>query len=130
MYSKTTNHIKITVEPSFLDEHSTPEDDHYVFSYHITIENTGHEEVQLHSRYWSITDSNGKTKEVQGEGVIGEQPMLGPGDSYEYVSGAPLNAPSGIMVGSYQMKKKDGNMFIVDIPAFSLDSPYHNSVLN
>ena len=130
MYEKVTDNIRITVEPEFLEDHSKPEEDHYVWAYHIRIDNDGAEQVQLKSRYWKITDSKGITQEVKGDGVVGEQPELMPGDHFEYTSGAPLNTPGGIMVGSYKMIKKNGDLFIVDIPAFSLDSPYQSSVLN
>jgi ApaG protein len=99
----------------------------YVWAYHVTIENQGVEPVQLKSRYWKITDSLGRTQEVRGEGVIGEQPIIPPGESYEYSSGTPLSTPSGIMVGSYYMETGDGRTLEIDIPAFSLDSPEERS---
>lgn len=130
MYSKKTQDIIVTVEPNYLDEQSAPEDDHYVWSYHITISNEGEAPITLRSRYWKITDGNGVVQEIEGEGVVGEQPMLGPGDSYEYTSGAPLPTPGGIMVGTYKMEMPDGQFITVEIPAFSLDSPYQSSVLH
>ncbi len=130
MYSKTTNNIQVTVEPTYLDDQSAPEDGRYIWSYHVRIENKGGETIQLLSRYWKITDGNGVTQEVEGEGVVGEQPLLYPGDSYEYTSGAPLPTPGGIMVGTYQVESGDGEAFTVDIPAFSLDSPYQSLVLH
>ena len=86
--------------------------------------------MQLRTRYWRITDSMGRVQEVRGAGVVGEQPVLGPGESYEYTSGTPLPTPSGIMVGTYQMESQSGEKFEVDVPAFSLDSPYQPVKLN
>ncbi|MFQ5786282.1 MAG: Co2+/Mg2+ efflux protein ApaG [Alphaproteobacteria bacterium] len=123
MYKKTTHEIEVTVEPLYLEDQSSPEDDHFVWAYHVRIENRGHATVQLRNRHWRITDANGRLHEVKGVGVVGEQPVLHPGESFEYTSGTPLSTPSGIMVGSYQMKSVDGSVFDVGIPAFSLDSP-------
>ena len=130
MYEETTRSIRITVKPFFLDEQSSPEDDHYVFAYQVTIENQGGESVQLRNRYWQITDSLGHQQEVRGEGVVGEQPVIDPGDSYEYTSGTPLGTPSGIMVGAYEMVTSNGESFDAAVPAFSLDSPYTPKQLN
>ncbi len=124
MYTQTTRSITITVMPTYLDDQSSPEESHYVWKYHIRIENHGDDTVQLRTRYWRITDSMGRVQEVRGAGVVGEQPVLGPGESYEYTSGTPLPTPSGIMVGTYQMESQSGEKFEVDVPAFSLDSPY------
>ena len=126
MYARITKAIKVTVEPSFLEDQSAPEDDHFVWAYHIRIENNGERTVRLLTRHWQITDLLGKVHEVQGDGVIGEQPILRPGEAFEYTSGAPLGTPSGFMVGSYGMISESGQCFDVDIPAFSLDSPYQN----
>ncbi|PJB70509.1 MAG: Co2+/Mg2+ efflux protein ApaG [Alphaproteobacteria bacterium CG_4_9_14_3_um_filter_47_13] len=130
MYSKTTNGITVTVEPTYLADQSEPADSHYIWAYHITIENSSSNAIYLRSRYWKITDSNGITQEIKGDGVIGEQPMLKPGERFEYTSGAPLPTPGGIMVGAYHMQNSNGEAFTVDIPAFSLDSPYQSSVLH
>ena len=124
MYDEITRGIKVTVRPHYLDEHSSPEDDHFVWSYNIRIENRGDETVQLRNRYWRITDSLGRIHEVRGAGVVGKQPVLRPGEVFEYSSGTPLSTPSGIMVGSYQMRTDSGQIFEVAIPAFSLDSPH------
>ena len=124
MYQKTTRTIRVTVESFYLDEQSTPSDDHYVWAYQIQIENQGPEVVQLLNRHWHITDANGRVLEVKGPGVVGEQPVLHPGESFEYTSGTPLTTPSGIMVGTYGMVTSTGELFDVNIPAFSLDSPY------
>ncbi len=123
-YAQTTAAIKVIVEPFFLEEQSEPEDNHFVWAYHVRIENNGQKTVQLMTRHWRITDSLGNIQEVQGDGVVGEQPVLTPGESFEYTSGTPLGTPSGIMVGTYQMETESGDRFDVDIPAFSLDSPH------
>lgn len=123
MYTRTTRHIKITVIPQYLAEQSDPQDQHYVWAYTIQIENMGQETVQLLNRFWQITDAAGAVQEVHGAGVIGEQPVLGPGDAYQYTSGAALKTTSGIMVGKYEMETAEGERFMVEIPPFSLDSP-------
>lgn len=130
MYSATTREIKITVKTAYLEEQSAPTDSHFVWAYHIRIENLGRETVQLVSRYWRITDAKGEVHEVRGPGVVGEQPTLEPGDTFEYTSGTPLSTPSGIMTGKYQMENERGEKFDVQVPAFSLDSPYQPVRLN
>ena len=130
MYEEITRSIRITVKPFFLDEQSSPENDHYVFAYQVKIENQGAETVQLRNRYWKITDGFGQQQEVRGEGVVGEQPVINPGDSYEYTSGTPLGTSSGIMVGTYEMVTSGGESFDAAVPAFSLDSPYTAKQLN
>lgn len=124
MYSAVTRSIQVTVEPIYLPEQSSPGDNQYVWAYRVRIENRGAETVQLRTRHWKITDAFGRLQEVRGAGVIGEQPILRPGKSYEYTSGTPLATPSGIMAGSYQMESESGETFDVAIPTFSLDSPY------
>ena len=123
MYSETTRSITITVRPVYLEEHSSPADDHYVWAYHVRIENGGGETVQLRNRHWKIIDSAGRLQEVRGPGVVGEQPVLRPGQSFEYTSSCPLPTSSGFMVGDYEMQTDSGEQFLVGIPAFSLDSP-------
>lgn len=130
MYECVTSGIKIIVRPKFLDGQSKPDESHFVWAYTITIENHGRETVTLRTRYWKITDANGHMQEVRGAGVVGEQPTLKPGDSYTYTSGCPLKTSSGIMVGAYQMQRADGELFNVDIPAFSLDSPHEKHAIN
>lgn len=130
MYEAVTRDIKVTVEPDYLENQSSPTEDHYVWAYHVRIENVGGETVQLRTRHWRITDALGHTQEVRGPGVIGEQPVLPPGESFEYTSGTPLSTPSGIMVGTYRMEAPDGDSFDVDIPAFSLDSPHQPRSFN
>ena len=130
MYSKTTNKINITVKPIYLDDQSEPKEGHFVWAYKITINNTGEETVQLKNRYWKIIDSGGNTKEVKGAGVVGEQPVLKPGEKFEYTSGTPLSTPSGFMHGYYEMVYVDGKKFDVEIPKFSLDSPHASNQIH
>lgn len=130
MYSTTTADITVTVEPTYLADESMPDKNHYVWAYHVQIRNNGQAAVQLRSRYWKITDAYGRTQEVRGAGVVGEQPMLRPGETFEYTSGTPLPTPSGIMSGSYAMEAADGSLFNVAIPAFSLDTPNFSPSLN
>lgn len=127
-YSQETNSIRVTVEPVFLEDQSAPEASHFVWAYHVHIENCGSETVQLKSRFWRIMNAEGKIHEVRGPGVVGEQPVLRPGESYEYTSGTPLETPSGIMDGHYYMVTDDGENLDVIIPAFSLDSPHDKPV--
>ncbi len=124
MYSETTHSIRVTVKPIYLEDQSVPSDDNYVWAYQVEIENLGPTTVQLLNRHWRITDSQGRMQEVRGPGVVGEQPTLQPGESFEYTSGTPLSTPSGIMVGTYEMREETGELFQVAVPAFSLDSPY------
>ncbi len=130
MYAATTRSIRVTVNPVYLEEQSAPENDHYVWAYQVEIENQGEDVVQLLTRHWKITDSMGRVQEVRGAGVVGEQPVLNPGESCQYTSGTPLGAPSGIMVGSYGMENGSGERFDVDVPAFSLDSPHQPVRIN
>ncbi len=130
MYSETTNAIRVTVKPMYLEDQSSPTDNHFVWAYQVCIENTGRETVQLLARHWKITDSLGRVQEVRSAGVVGEQPVLSPGQSFEYTSGTPLATPSGIMEGSYNMEAAGGERFDVAIPAFSLDSPHQPVQLN
>ena len=124
MYNETTRKILVTVNPYFLEDQSSPGEDHFVWAYHVRIENQGSDTVQLLNRNWKITDALGRLQEVHGPGVVGEQPTLDPGESFEYTSGCPLSTPSGIMVGSYEMQTPAGEKFDVQIPPFSLDSPH------
>jgi ApaG protein len=123
MYRETTRAIQVTVEPSFVEAESSPEEGHYFWAYKIEISNLGQEVVRLRSRHWRITDANGRIEEVRGAGVVGKQPVLKPGESFAYTSGCPLATPSGIMVGTYQMQAENGELFSIAIPAFSLDLP-------
>lgn len=130
MYRAVTRGIEVSVEPFYLPERSDPSGNRYVWAYRVTIDNQSEEPVKLLSRYWHITDAIGRVEEVRGSGVVGEQPELDPGDSYQYTSGCPLSTPSGIMVGHYTMRADDGRLFDVDIPAFSLDLPDGRRTVN
>lgn len=130
VYSDTTRDIRVTVEPRFLPDQSQPADNHYVWAYHVRIENLGRETVRLRTRHWKITDALGRLQEVRGPGVVGEQPLLHPGEFFTYTSGTPLSTPSGIMAGSYGMESVSGERFDIAIPAFSLDSPHQQRRLN
>jgi ApaG protein len=125
MYTKTTNSIRVTVLPRYLDEQSDPGAARYFWAYTIQLENCGDKTVQLLNRYWHITDGFGRKHEVRGPGVIGQQPVLKPGDRFEYTSSVPLNTPSGMMFGEYQMVLPDGSEIQVAVPAFSLDCPWN-----
>jgi ApaG protein len=126
MYEQTTRGIRVKVRPSFLESQSDPDDGRFVWAYTVRIENNSGDAVRLRTRYWRITDAKGLTEEVSGDGVVGEQPVINPGEGYEYTSGAPLATPSGMMVGRYGMETAAGETFEVDIPAFSLDSPHEH----
>ena len=135
MYVETTRDIQIQVQPIYLDDQSEtsrtePDNGYYVWAYCVRIENQGAETVRLLNRYWNITDGHGRVQEVRGPGVVGEQPVLAPGESFEYTSGTPLSSPSGIMFGSYEMVTNDGRRFDVSIPAFSLDTPESGKRVN
>jgi len=121
-YSLTTHGIAVTVQPIFLEDQSEPDDGRYFWAYHVEIENVGNDVAQLLSRHWRIVDARGQAHDVIGDGVVGEQPVLSPGDAFEYTSGTPLNTSSGFMSGSFRMIGAAGEMFDVTVPAFSLDS--------
>lgn len=130
MYRAVTHKIEVTVTPRFLPERSSPGNGYYFWAYTIDITNLGHETLQLKTRHWRITDALGRLQEVKGVGVVGEEPVLKPGESYEYTSGVPLPTPSGFMTGTYGMVTADGEHFDIDIPAFSLDSSYAERTIN
>lgn len=130
MYRSTTRNIEVAVKPFYLEEHSDPDASRYVWGYRITIANNSDEKIQLIGRYWRITDAGGQVEEVRGPGVVGEQPELGPGDSFQYTSGCPLRTASGIMVGTYTVRSAGDEIFEIDIPAFSLDLPDMVRLLN
>ncbi len=129
-YSETTRHITISVQPVFLEKESDPQKNTFMWAYHIRISNEGPETVQLISRYWKITDGLGRIQEVRGEGVVGEQPILQPGEDFEYTSGVPLQTSSGFMGGSYEMISDLGERLNVAIPTFSLDCPFDRHSVN
>lgn len=116
--------IRVSVEPSYLADQSAPDEDRYVFAYTVTIRNTGEKAARLLTRHWIITDGNGKTQEVRGEGVVGENPLLEPGQQYRYTSGTVSETPVATMQGSYQMQADDGTRFEADIPVFTLSMPH------
>lgn len=115
--------FSVSVTPQFLPEHSAPDEQHYVFAYTVKIRNTGDRTATLVSRHWIITDANNKIEEVEGAGVIGEQPTLQPGQSFEYTSGCPLETPVGSMHGTYHCVGEDGTQFDATIPEFVLSMP-------
>lgn len=124
-YSATTRRIRVDVRAFYLADQSEPERSHFVWAYRVAIRNEGEQTVQLLKRSWHITDGRGRTQSVHGEGVVGEQPVLEPGQEFEYTSGTPLPTPSGFMRGAYHMVVPgSGESFEVAIPAFSLDSPH------
>jgi ApaG protein len=129
-YVAETNGIVVSVRPSYLAGQSDPDGGRWVWAYQIEIENRSGVIVQLMARHWTITDGHGHVEEVRGSGVVGEQPVIGPGDSYSYASGCPLGTPSGSMVGVYFMSDALGRTFEAAIPAFSLDVPDPKRVLN
>lgn len=129
-FEEVTEHIHIAVQSYFLSDQSDPGNSQFVWAYRIKISNQSHRPVKLLSRHWVITNGRGQTKEVQGEGVIGEQPLINPNQSFIYTSGSPLSTPSGFMRGTYQMIDSEDRIFTVAIPTFSLDSPYCSQGIN
>jgi ApaG protein len=130
MYRAVTRNIEVTVAPRFLPERSSLERNFFFWAYKIEISNRGKTTVQLKTRHWRITDGFGRLQEVRGAGVVGEEPVLEPGASFEYTSGVPLQTPSGFMVGTYGMVSSDGERFEIAIPAFSLDNPGTTRTIN
>jgi ApaG protein len=122
-FAETTRSITVRVSVSYLPEQSEPQRGRWFWAYHIRLENEGAQAVQLLTRHWVITDGRGARHSVEGEGVVGEQPLIEPGGSYDYVSGCPLATPSGSMQGSYRMIGEDGATFDVVIPKFALTAP-------
>jgi ApaG protein len=126
-YARTTRDVCVSVRSFFLADQSQPDENRFVWAYRVKIENLGREPVQLLRRTWQITDARGRTQHVSGAGVVGEQPLLEPGESFEYTAGTPLDTPSGFMTGAYHMVvPSSGEAFDVAIPAFSLDSPHQS----
>lgn len=131
MYEAETAGLVVRVEPQFLPQESDPGEGRFVWAYTIEIVNCSTERVQLLSRFWRIMDENGLTQEVRGAGVVGQQPVLEPGESFSYTSAAPLAAPSGVMVGSYSMLRlAENEEFDIAVPAFPLDSPHQSKLAN
>lgn len=129
-YTAETEGVVVRVRPSYLAGQSDPAESRWVWAYQVEIVNLSGGPVQLLARRWTITDALGRVEEVRGPGVVGEQPVIEPGDSYAYASGCPLTTPSGSMVGAYFMQDAEGRMFEAAIPAFSLDVPDSRRVLN
>lgn len=123
MNPKPSYTIDVQVETRFVSDQSKPHDDRYVFAYTVTLHNAGDVPARLLTRHWVITDANGKVEEVRGEGVVGDQPWMRPGDRYQYSSGAVLDTAVGTMRGSYQMLADDGTRFEAPIPPFTLSIP-------
>ena len=130
MYKAVTHGIRVTVMPRYMEEESSPDDGRYFFAYTVEITNLTTDKVQLRSRYWRIIDGEGRLQEVRGAGVVGKQPVLGPGETFSYTSGCPLSTPDGTMQGTYTMVTSDGETFGADIPAFSLDSPFVKRIVH
>jgi ApaG protein len=130
MYKAVTRDIEVQVTPRFLAERSSPENGYFFWAYTIEITNRGRDTVQLKTRHWKITDAHGRMQEVRGAGVVGETPVLEPGESFEYTSGVPLPTPSGFMTGTYGMVTAAGDGFDIDIPTFSLDSSTAKRTIN
>ncbi len=124
VYERVTRGVRVLVKPAFLEDQSDPEAGRYLWSYTVTIENQGAETVQLMSRYWHISDAAGRIQEVRGPGVVGAQPIIEPGQVFEYTSGCPLPTASGAMSGRYQMRAASGEAFEAEIPLFLLESPH------
>ncbi len=121
--TRDRHHFEVNVATRFLDDQSEPRENRFVFAYTVTIANRGEVPARLISRHWIITDANGKVQEVRGEGVVGEQPWMRPGDDFQYTSGAVLETSVGTMRGSYQMLADDGTQFDAPIPEFTLAIP-------
>ena len=130
-FTAVTRSLRVTVRAFYLADQSDPEEGRHVWAYRVRITNEGRETVQLLKRSWSITDGMGRTQHVRGDGVVGEQPVLEPGEAFEYTSGTPLSTPSGFMRGTYGMVEQgSGEEFDVAIPAFSLDSPHQAGLVH
>ena len=123
MNNNSTHKITVKVDPFYIEDQSAPDENRYVFAYTVNIQNTGTVAAKLLTRHWIITDANGKIQEVRGQGVVGEQPYLRPGEGFQYTSGAVLDTAVGTMHGSYQMVGEDGNQFYAEIPLFTLSVP-------
>lgn len=130
MYRAVTQNIQVTVTPSYLPDKSSAEHARFFWAYKIEIVNLGDITVQLKTRHWRITDAHGRVQEVRGPGVVGEQPVLKPGGRFEYTSGVPLTTATGMMAGTYQMEAETGEVFDVEVPGFSLDSPHNKRILH
>lgn len=129
-YEAETEGVVVRVRPAFLEAESSPEESRFIWAYHVEIENRSARTLQLMTRYWHITDREGRVQEVNGAGVVGQTPVLRPGGRFEYASGCPLNSPSGMMQGTYTLEDEGGGTLDVRIPLFTLDSPYDRRAPN
>ena len=127
-YEAVTGDITVRVRPKFLHDESRPATGEYVWAYTVEIENGSRTTWQIKRRHWRIVDSEGREQVIEGEGVVGQQPVLNPGEAFHYTSGAPLAAPSGVMTGAYDLEAENGRALTVEIPVFSLDSPYDQAL--
>ena len=130
MYRAVTRNIEVVVTPRFVADRSSPDNNYFFWAYTIAITNNGGDTVQLKTRHWRITDASGRRQEVRGAGVVGEEPELAPGETFEYTSGVPLPTPSGFMAGSYGMVTTRGERFDIEVPTFSLDSSDTKRTIN
>ena len=131
LFEQRTKDVVVRVEPEFLAEQSSPSDSRFIWAYTVEIDNQGSEDLTVTERFWQIADSRGQVQEVRGKGVVGEKPVVKPGEVFRYTSGAPLTAPSGMMRGTYTVQcANTGESYDVDIPAFVLDSPHEGLILN
>ena len=121
--NSVTQGVRVTVKSEYLPHRSSPEERRYVFAYTVLIQNEGDERIQLRSRHWVITDGRGRIEEVRGRGVVGEQPLIDPGETFQYTSGCVLETPQGTMHGTYRMQREDGSAFDAEISPFVLATP-------
>ncbi len=129
-FERRTHDVIVRVESDYLDDQSSPSESRFIWAYTVEIENQTDKDLTVVERCWQIADSRGQVQNVRGAGVVGEQPVVRPGETFRYTSGAPLSAPSGMMLGNYAMQTPEGDRFNVDIPPFLLDSPHEGLVLN
>ena len=129
-YSETTNYIFVSVSPEYLPQQSEPADNRFTWAYHVHIENSGNTTIQVLARHWKITDIKGQSHEIVGDGLVGKQPVLKPGEVFQYSSGTPLSASSGFMSGSFLLITEGGELFNAAVPSFSLDSPLPSRFLH
>jgi len=129
-FERRTHDVIVRVESDYLDDQSSPAESRFIWAYTVEIENQTDHDLTVVERCWQIADSRGQVQNVRGAGVVGEQPVVRPGETFRYTSGAPLSAPSGMMLGNYSMQTPEGDRFCVDIPPFPLDSPHEGLVLN
>ena len=129
-FERRTHDVIVRVESDYLDDQSSPSESRFIWAYTVEIENQTDKDLTVVERCWQIADSRGQVQNVRGAGVVGEQPVVKPGETFRYTSGAPLSAPSGMMLGNYSMQTPEGDRFDVDIPPFLLDSPHEGLVFN